>query len=115
MAAAYAGAASGRGRRLALPEPPSALDNPLARVDAAARLRTAVIVLWQYVALLAVPLHLSADYSFNQVPIALAWNDPRFLFAAALLTTLAAALIGSARRAPALLRRGAVRRSFRWP
>ena len=77
-----------------------ALDNPLAQVDGAARLRTAVIVLWQYLALLAVPLHLSADYSFNQVPVAVAWDDPRFLLGGALLIALAAMVAATARRAP---------------
>jgi tetratricopeptide (TPR) repeat protein len=59
-----------------------------------------VIVLWQYLALLAVPLQLSADYSFNQVPVAAAWDDPRFLLGGALLLALAVMAAVAARRAP---------------
>jgi tetratricopeptide (TPR) repeat protein len=88
---------------LGLPEPPDALDNPLASVDAWTRLRTAVIVLRDYVALLAAPLHLSADYSLNQVAVSSAWGDPRFLTAAALLGGLALAMLAAARSAPALV------------
>jgi protein O-mannosyl-transferase len=87
---------------LALPEPPNPLDNPLVNADAWTRLRTAVIVLRDYVGLLTVPLHLSADYSFNQVAAATTWNDPRFLLAASLLGGLALATIAAARSAPAL-------------
>jgi tetratricopeptide (TPR) repeat protein len=87
---------------LALPEVPDLLDNPLAHVDTASRLRTATIVLWQYVDQLTVPLQLSADYSFNQIPVALSWGDARFLGAAVLCTTLALATLLAARRAPLL-------------
>jgi protein O-mannosyl-transferase len=87
---------------LGLPEVPLPLDNPLAHVDLWSRLRTAVIVLWDYVGLLALPLHLSADYSFDQVPVAHTWSDPRFLIAAALLAGLAGVLLATARRAPVL-------------
>jgi tetratricopeptide (TPR) repeat protein len=88
---------------LGLPKPPDALDNPLASVDTWTRLRTAVIVLRDYVALLAAPLHLSADYSLNQVAVSSAWSDPRFLAAAALLGGLALAMLAAARSAPALV------------
>lgn len=88
---------------LGLPDPPTLLDNPLAWVDVGARIRTAVIVLWDYIALLTAPLNLSADYSFNQIPVALAWNDQRFLLAAALLFTLAVVVMAWARTAPALV------------
>jgi tetratricopeptide (TPR) repeat protein len=87
---------------LGLPEVPESLDNPLAHVDLASRLRTAVIVLWQYAAQLTVPVQLSADYSFNQIPLALSWDDPRFLYAATLCVALAAATIIVAPRAPHL-------------
>lgn len=88
---------------LALPEAPGSLDNPLAHVATAARLRTAVIVLWDYLALLTAPMQLSADYSFNQVPVAFTWDDPRFLLAAALYAVLLAAISLAAARAPELL------------
>jgi len=88
---------------LGLPEPPTVLDNPLASVDALTRLRTAVVVLGDYVGLLLLPAHLSADYSYNQIPVVLSWTDPRFLFAAALLVGLAASLLAAARSAPVLV------------
>ena len=88
---------------LALPERPDLLDNPLASVDTWTRVRTAVIVLRDYVGLLTLPHHLSADYSFNQVAVATAWSDPRFLLAASLLVALVLALIVAARRTPALV------------
>lgn len=87
---------------LGLPTPPGALDNPLAHVDLATRWRTALIVLWDYLSLLTVPLRLSADYSFNQVPLALHWSDPRVVVAGALLGGLAAGALLAVRRAPAL-------------
>jgi tetratricopeptide (TPR) repeat protein len=87
---------------LGLPEAVGPLDNPLAHTDTATRLRTAMIILWQYIEQLTVPLHLSADYSFNQIPLALSWYDPRFLRAALLCTALVAALVVAAHRAPKL-------------
>jgi tetratricopeptide (TPR) repeat protein len=88
---------------LGLAEPPGSLDNPLAHVELWSRLRTAAIVLWQYLGLLLLPLHLSADYSFNQVPVAYTWSDPRWLFAAALIATAAALVFALRRRAPVLI------------
>jgi len=85
-----------------LSQPPTLLDNPLAHVDTATRLRTAVVVLGEYLEQLAVPLHLSADYSFNQIALAAGWGDPRFVLAAALLAAVAVAVTGTVRRAPQL-------------
>jgi tetratricopeptide (TPR) repeat protein len=87
---------------LALPAPPGALDNPLAHVDLATRLRTAAVVLWDYLAMLVAPVRLSADYSFNQVPLALSWHEPRPLTALALLAGLGAAALAAWRRWPPL-------------
>ncbi|MEO8601838.1 MAG: DUF1736 domain-containing protein [bacterium] len=87
---------------LALPQAPQGLDNPLAAVDAATRLRTAVIVMWRYLSLLVAPLHLSADYSFNQIPLAGDWSDARFLAGLAVLGSLTAAVLLLARRLPRL-------------
>src|SRR5207249_2961422 len=63
------------------------LDNPLAFVPPVVRIRSALGVLWDYFALLAVPLVLAADYSYAQVPIVRQWLDPRCLAGAALLAT----------------------------
>jgi tetratricopeptide (TPR) repeat protein len=84
---------------VAMPHPPDPLDNPLAYVDSATRVRTAAIVLADYASLLIAPLRLSADYSLDQVPLALRWSDPRALAAFAILAALAgAAVVGWARR-----------------
>jgi tetratricopeptide (TPR) repeat protein len=85
---------------LGLPTPPGALDNPLAHVDTATRIRTATLVLWDYLAMLVAPVRLSADYSFNQVPLALTWYEPRFWIAALLLVGLAAVALALWRRRP---------------
>jgi tetratricopeptide (TPR) repeat protein len=87
---------------LTLPARPPLLDNPLAYVDAGTRIRTAVVVLWEYVSQLAFPLRLSADYSFNEIPLALTWSDPRFLLAAATLAALVLGCVIAAFRAPPL-------------
>lgn len=88
---------------LGLVDTVGAVDNPLAHTDVLTRLRTATIVLWQYLSVLTVPARLSADYSFNQIPLALNWSDPRFLTAAALFAALLAGAIALAPRLPALI------------
>jgi hypothetical protein len=45
------------------------LDNPLAHVSPFVRIATAVVVLWQYVALLIVPTQLAADYFLQTGPV----------------------------------------------
>jgi Flp pilus assembly protein TadD len=87
---------------LALPAPPPLLDNPLAHVPLAARLATAVVVLFEYLSQLLVPLHLSADYSFNEIAAVSAVSDPRFLLAAGGLAVLALAVALGARHSSAL-------------
>jgi tetratricopeptide (TPR) repeat protein len=87
---------------LGLPGLPDPLDNPLAHVDLATRLRTALVVLWDYLAVLLLPLQLSADYSFNQVPLAVRWSDPRVLVALFVLIALGAGALAAWRRWPAL-------------
>jgi protein O-mannosyl-transferase len=69
------------------------LDNVLAFVPTLPRIKSALGVLWDYFGLLNVPLVLSADYSFNQVPIIESWLSPRcvaglLLLCAATLATL---------------------------
>ena len=53
------------------------LDNVFTVLSPAARVRSAIAVLWDYFGLLNFPLVLSADYSYNQVPVAPSWFDPR--------------------------------------
>jgi hypothetical protein len=73
---------------LGLPTPPDAVDNPLAYVAPHVRLTTALVVLWDYAALLVMPAQLAADYSFNQIPLVLSFTEPRFLLTLAALTSV---------------------------
>jgi tetratricopeptide (TPR) repeat protein len=59
------------------------LHNPLAAAEPAVRIRTAVKVLGDYLRLQFWPAFLSADYSYNQVKLAVAPTDPGFLAALA--------------------------------
>lgn len=86
---------------LGLPVPPGMLDNPLAHTDALTRWRTALIVLWDYLALLTAPLRLSADYSLDQVTLATDWNA-RALAAVLLIGGLALGALLALRRQPEL-------------
>jgi tetratricopeptide (TPR) repeat protein len=87
---------------LATATPPLFIDNPLAHVGTPVRVATALVVLSQYLGLLTLPVTLSSDYSFDQVPLVAAPLDPRLLAAAGVLGSLAAALAVAARRAPIL-------------
>jgi Tfp pilus assembly protein PilF len=69
------------------------LDNVLAFVPWTVRLRSALGVLWDYFGLLNVPLVLSADYSYNQVPIVTSWVDARCLAGGLLLCAAAVVVI----------------------
>jgi Flp pilus assembly protein TadD len=84
-------------------DPPNFLDNPLVYVPWLPRAQTATVILWDYVSQLALPWNLSADYSFNQIPIISSSLDPRFLAAAALFLLAAVALFWCAFRAPEAL------------
>jgi Flp pilus assembly protein TadD len=64
------------------------LDNVLAFVPWPVRVCSALGVVWDYFGLLNLPLVLSADYSYNQVPVLTSWLDPRCL--AGLLLCVAA-------------------------
>jgi tetratricopeptide (TPR) repeat protein len=86
---------------LGLPVPPGTLDNPLAHTDGLTRWRTALIVLWDYLALLTAPLRLSADYSLAQVPLATDWSA-RAIAAVLLIGGLALGALLALRRQPAL-------------
>ena len=48
---------------------PEFADNPIAHVRVVARIATAFVVLVRYAVLLIFPFRLSADYSYNQIPI----------------------------------------------
>jgi tetratricopeptide (TPR) repeat protein len=87
---------------LTLSAKPALVDNPLAYVPVMPRLATALVILRQYVSALVIPLRLSADYSFNAIPIVTSELDPRFLVAAALFAVLALALALTARRSPGI-------------
>jgi hypothetical protein len=76
------------------------LNNMLAFVPWMVRVRSAVGVLWDYFGLLNLPLVLAADYSHAQVPVVLAWTDPRFLAGAALIVV--AAVVFLRQRVPTL-------------
>lgn len=89
--------------RIATADPPQFIDNPLAHVPLLPRLETALVVLWQYLSALTVPLRLSADYSFNEVPVVGSILEPRFLGAVVLFALLASVLALGIRRLPALL------------
>jgi hypothetical protein len=79
-------------------EPPPMLDNPLAYATVGARLRTALIVLRDYLVVLCVPVRLSADESFNQVAVSLSTLDPRFLVSAGLVAAAVIAVVSMRRR-----------------
>ncbi|HYM11212.1 MAG TPA: DUF1736 domain-containing protein [Bryobacterales bacterium] len=67
--------------------------NPLAHAALATRLLTAAVVLGKYLWLLLFPIPLSADYSFNQIPLVAHPADPWFLLSAAALLALCAAAL----------------------
>jgi hypothetical protein len=70
--------------------PLNRLDNPLAFVPPLDRVRSAFGILWDYFGLLHVPVVLSVDYSYNQVPVITSWADPRWLAGAAVTGALLA-------------------------
>ncbi len=45
------------------------VENPLRFIPFTQRIGTALIIFWKYIALFFVPLHLSADYSYNSIPL----------------------------------------------
>ncbi len=103
IAIAYLGLRAHLVGSLTMPARPAFLDNPLAHVSTLPRLQTALVVLWGYVWQLALPLRLSADYSFNEIPIVASALDPRFLLATGAFALLAMGLALSMKRAPELV------------
>lgn len=75
------------------------LDNALGFVPWDVRLRSALGVLWDYFGLLNVPLVLSADYSYHQVPLLNSWLSARFLAGSALLVVAAVVVVSPVRPA----------------
>lgn len=76
------------------------LENPLALADTGTRVRTAVMILGQNLALCFVPHHLSADYSLAQIPLVTRWTDPRFLLWSGLLAAFVAGAVAVRRKHP---------------
>jgi tetratricopeptide (TPR) repeat protein len=85
---------------IGMPDAPSELDNPLAHVAAGPRIGTALVVLWEYLSQLTFPSQLSADYSFNEIPIVTSFLEPRLLLAAAGLATCTIGIVTASRRSP---------------
>ncbi len=65
------------------------IENPLATVGLGVRLVTAAWVFLKYCALLLAPVALSADYSYNQIPVVDSWHDSRLLAVVAATASLA--------------------------
>ena len=73
-------------------------DNPLAGMAFAGRLPTTLAVLGRYSALLLLPVRLSADYSFNQIPVLGTLFNGWALFGVIIaLLTIAAGIIAAGR------------------
>jgi len=89
------------GLRIALLGPHlGALDGPFVRVGVTDRLLTAVSVLGRYLGLGVAPIGLSADYSYNQIPIVTDPLAPGVLIGATATAALIAAAWFARRRAP---------------
>lgn len=80
--------------------PPPFVDNPLAWVPVPERIATALVVLTDYLGTLALPIRLSADEGFDQIPVVTSVADVRLLASLALLAALATAAWIGRRRAP---------------
>ncbi len=81
-------------------DPPPFIDNPLAHVGVGSRIATAVVVLFEYLSVLAAPIRLSADESFNQVPVVASVTDARLFAAVGVFVIVGAALVRARRRHP---------------
>ncbi|MBS14790.1 MAG: hypothetical protein CME19_24795 [Gemmatimonadetes bacterium] len=64
---------------LGLPRLPDFVDNPLAHADTLTRLWSSVAVFGRYARLVLLPVDLSADYTYNQIPAAISLTDPFLL------------------------------------
>jgi tetratricopeptide (TPR) repeat protein len=79
-------------------DPIAFTDNPLADADFWTARLTAIKVLGEYIGLVAWPLRLSADYSYNQVPLS-GWSDWKWLVSLAVCAGAAIAAVVCWRRA----------------
>ncbi len=81
------------------PVPPVMMsDNPMVGMGFLERLPTALAVLWRYFLLLLWPVRLSADYSYNQVPVAGSLFNLRTLAGLAAAAAVIAGFVRSAKR-----------------
>ena len=87
---------------LTLPDRPLPLDNVLAYTPAMVRIRTALAVLSDYASLLAMPVVLSADYSWRAVTPVASWFSLRPLLGLGLVMGSVALFLRSSRRNAAL-------------
>jgi Flp pilus assembly protein TadD len=87
---------------LTLPDRPLPLDNVLAYTPAMVRIRTAFAVLSDYASLLAMPIVLSADYSWRAVSPVSSWFSLRPLLGLGLVVGSIVLFLRSGRRNPAL-------------
>jgi Tfp pilus assembly protein PilF len=74
------------------------IENPLIDAPALVRMATAIWVLGQYLWRLLVPVQLSADYSFAQIPPIATLSDPRLSVVLALVVAFGVAAVVAARR-----------------
>lgn len=74
------------------------IENPLATVGLGVRLVTAGWVFLKYCGLLLAPVALSADYSYNQIPVVDSWHDLRLLAVVAATAGLACGIAALWRR-----------------
>lgn len=81
-------------------EPTPFIDNPLVYTGIGSRIATAVVVLFEYLSVLAAPIRLSADESFNQVPVVVSVLDPRLIAALGVFALVGGALLAARRRLP---------------
>lgn len=79
------------------------LDNPLAHLPPSQRIASALVILGEYVGLLVAPITLSADYSYDQVPVVTSLADGRLWLALALFAGAAGILWSMRRRSAPLL------------
>jgi Flp pilus assembly protein TadD len=78
------------------------VDNPIVKADQLSQLLTATKVLGRYLWLLLFPHHLSADYSYNVIPLSRAIGEPAVLLTLVAVASLAVLVWIARHRRPAL-------------